>query len=183
VDWKRFLQDNLSPMLARWNEFALEIYPAETVRFMRRQKDRFQNPVGYATATAQEEILRGLAEGKRPAQLGEPLDRLARVRAVQDFSPSAALRFLPALRRVLRAEAGSTLPDGIDEFDAIVDELALDAFDRYMRCREQVYELRAEEYKRRTASLLRRAERSSTGSEKSDESTVANESSKGGCGA
>ena len=126
--------------------------------------------MGHTTTTALEEILRGLAQGRQPEQLGEPLDRLVRVRAVQEFTPSQALSFIFSLRRVLRAEAGSKLPDDLDRFDAVVDALGLAAFEHYAKCREQLYTLRTDEHKRQTASLLMRAERSSVGSEQSDDS-------------
>ena len=183
MNWKSFLQNNLSPVLARWNELALELYAAETIGFMKRQKDRFQNPVGHATTTALDELLRGLADGKQPGEMDEALDRLARVRAVQDFPPSAALRFVFLLKHVLREQAGADGLDDLDQFDATIDTLALAAFDRYVRCREQLYELRADEFKRQMASLLKRAERSSKSSEKSDGVTDVKGSSKGGCGA
>lgn len=183
MDWKSFLQNNLSPVLANWNELALELYPAETVRFMKRQKDRFQNPVGHATSTALDDLLRGLADGKQPVEMGEALDRLVRVRAVQDFKPSAALRFVFLLKRALREQAVKEELDDLAQFDATVDALVLAAFDRYEKCREKLFEIRAEEYKRQTASLLMRAERSSTASDPSDEITDVKGSSKGGCGA
>jgi len=183
VDWKSFLRRNREQVLARWEESALDLYPAETVRFLKRQKDRFQNPVGHATHQALDALLQGLAEGKSPSEMEEAIDMVMRVRAVQDFSPARALGFVFLLRRFVREAAGQTTLRDLDELDASIDVLALVGFESYLKCREKLYELRASESRRHTASLLKRLESLSEKPEGSDGPTEGKGSRKGGCGA
>jgi hypothetical protein len=183
MDWKQRLRNNREQVLALWEESALDLYPAETVRFLKREKDRFQNPVGHATHQALDTLLRGMAEGKTPSEMKEAVDKIMRVRAVQDFSPAQALAFVFALRRFVREVADETTPAGFDDLDAYVDRLALVAFDSYLNCREKLYELRASESRRHTASLLKRLESLSGGPERPDGPTEGKDPPKGGCGA
>jgi hypothetical protein len=95
------------------------------------------------------------------------LDKVIRIRAVQDFSPSSSLAFIFALktlaREVLEAELASGEVHGVDlsDFDDKVDGLALFAFDVYMRCRENLFEARMTEVKNRTQRLLKLADKGS----------------------
>ena len=43
------------------------------------------------------------------------------------------------------------------EFESTIDDLALFAFDIYVKCREQIYELKTDELKRMTYTLLKKA--------------------------
>jgi len=70
-----------------------------------------------------------------------------RIRAVQEFSPSAAVGFVYALRGILREELASAGLDaaGHAAVESGVDRLALAAFDAYMKCREKIFEIRVRE--------------------------------------
>lgn len=176
---KAVLKDRKAEILARWRELALAVYPQDTVRFLKRERDRFQNPVGHATSDALSTLLDGLLEDWPAGRFDAALDGIVRIRAVQDLAPSRALEFVFLLKRAIREQASATTPAVLAELDAAVDRLALYAFDSYMRCRERVYELRAGEMRRRTAKLLERVERSFGAPEEIDEST----DGKGGSGA
>lgn len=165
---KAELQSRRSKILARWVDLALEVYPEETVRFMKREKDRFQNPVGARTSDALGALLDGLIAGRTPGELAEPIDELVRIRALQDLPPSRALACLFLLRRVLRDELEGPVVLEAERsglFEAI-EQLGLAAFDAYMDCREQVYRLRANEIRRNAATLLERLEEDSKGHSK-----------------
>ncbi|KJR46459.1 hypothetical protein UF75_3173 [Desulfosporosinus sp. I2] len=43
------------------------------------------------------------------------------------------------------------------KFESEIDELALYAFDTFVKCREQLYELKTDELKRMTFTLLKKA--------------------------
>jgi hypothetical protein len=176
---KSVLQDRQGEILSRWRELALSVYPEDTVRFLKRERDRFQNPVGHATGDALGALLDGLLEDWPAERLDEALDGIVRIRAVQDLEPSRALEFVFLLKGVVREEAGEASAAMLAELDEAVDRLGLRAFDAYMRCRERVYELRADDVRRRTAKLLERAERSFGAAEENNMST----DGKGGSGA
>lgn len=159
------LRSRRAAILDRWRKLTLEVYPEDALRFLRREKDRFQNPVGTATSGALESLLEGLLARRDAAELQSALDGIVRIRAVQDLSPSRATGFVFLLKRAIREELGDALTAEAArapwfEVEAAIDRLGLAAFDLYVRCREQVYELRASDLRRRTAKLLERAERS-----------------------
>jgi hypothetical protein len=156
------LRERRVPIVAQWHERILAGYAPDTAKFLASRKDRFANPVGDTLARAVTalfdelvgEVERGVSDGL--------LDELVHIRAVQDFSPSQALGFLPALKRVAREELGAFASDPavaseLAELDARVDELVLRAFDLYVRCREQVYEIRVKQFRNMTYNLVRRA--------------------------
>jgi hypothetical protein len=115
-----------------------------------READPFRNPVGHALREALPALL-DVVLGAAPAGgAAAPLDRLIRIRAVQDFTPAQAIGFLFTLKPLLRERLG---------FDAAledrIDRLALEACGQYLQCREEAYAIQKNELLRRTY-LLRR---------------------------
>jgi hypothetical protein len=68
--------------------------------------------------------------------------------------------FVFLLKRVIRAEikeaADRAAADELAEIDAQIDQIALFAYDIYVKCREQVYELRVNEVKRNVSAIMER---------------------------
>ena len=136
--------DQRAAVVAEWMEVILAGYPAETARFLRTNRDPFGNPVGAALREGLGTVLDGVV-GVPDDSLAEALDRIIRVRAVQDFSPSAAIGFLFDLKPILHRlidQAGPGAPVDRDEIDRRVDRVLAMAFDIYSSCREQVFEIR-----------------------------------------
>jgi len=182
------LRDRRAAILDRWKKLTLEVYPEDARRFLRREKDRFQNPVGAVTARGLESLLEGLLARRPAAEMEAALDGIVRIRAVQDLSPSQATGFVFLLKRAIREElaegpAGEAATASRAEVESAIDALGLAAFDLYVRCREQVYALRAGELRRRTASLLERAERALASAEDATKMTDERDPLKGGSGA
>lgn len=138
----------------RWLAVTLETYPAQSRQFLEGEKDPFRNPVGQALRTQIPKLVDELFGDMDPQRLGQALEELVRLRAVQHFTPREALGFVfllkPICREVLPADAQARA-----ELEDRIDEIALVAFDLFMRCREQIYEIRANEAKRRVALLER----------------------------
>lgn len=152
------------PIIDKWFRRVVDTYPPDTAQFLRREKDPFANPVGSAILEGVEGLYERLVRGGDQGDLNLFLDRMIRIRAVQDFSPSGALRFVLSLKSVVREEVGrEALEKGLGEeleaFEGRVDELLLAAFDVYMRCRERIYELRVHEVKAEREAALRLLER------------------------
>jgi hypothetical protein len=128
-------------IVERWLERTLKSYPAEMASFLGVEQDRFRNPAGYtlreSLAVLAEELLGTMERGR----IASVLDAVVRLRAVQDFSPAEALRFLFELRAAVGEVQGTVS----DELQGRIDEMALMAFDQYMACREKIYTLRAKE--------------------------------------
>ena len=155
------LQPHRSEALDRWRGFVFDSYPEEAVRFFRKEKDRFKNPVGQSIHRATETIFDGVLLEKDAKGVPEALESLVRIRAVQDFSPSEAVAFVFLLKRAVRdvlesAPAGGTPSAALSDLESRVDALALAAFETYTRCREELFEIRLRSSQRRVAVLLER---------------------------
>jgi len=136
-------------VLDRWFEAVLATYPADTARFLAGGADPFANPVGHAVREGLGRLYDGLVAEAPAAELSAAIDGIVRIRAVQEFVPSAAVGFVYTLRGILREElAGSGVdPAGQATLEGGVDRLALIAFDVYMQCREKIFEIRVREIK------------------------------------
>jgi len=143
-------------ILDGWMQRVIDSYPEQAGSRMKRVKDPFQNPVGSNLRAGLEMILDGILAGAEPEDLAEGLDKVARIRAIQDYSPSEAIGFLLDLKVVFREQAGA---DGsADEFGAIdtaVDRMTLRGFDQYMACREKLFEIRINEIRNQSHLALR----------------------------
>jgi hypothetical protein len=135
------LRERRPAILERWKALALAVYPERALGFLKK-RDRFRNPIGHVLDENLAILFDGVVDGASPESLQAALDAIVRVRAVQDLSPSAAVGFALRLKRAIREELGESADAEIDER---VDRLALQALDQYVRCREQIYELRLRE--------------------------------------
>lgn len=156
------LAERKAELSQKWAELVLRTYPKETQKVWTRQKDRFQNPVGAAIIEATGALFDHLIEWQDAEGMARSLDKLIRIRAVQDFTPSQAISFVFLLKKLLRDEFFRPMKkDGtLDEllrFEAKVDNLAMMSFDIYSKSREEVFRFRVEEVKRAQSSLLRKA--------------------------
>ncbi|MFZ2447620.1 MAG: RsbRD N-terminal domain-containing protein [Syntrophobacteraceae bacterium] len=151
-------------LLRLWFDLLLGTYPPEAARMLKKESSQFANPVGHTFFKAMEEILDEFLGENQADRMSPLLDRIIRIRAVQDFAPSGALAFVFLLKNVAREAIGTDIAEGrvpaeeLAEFDARVDGLALAAMDVYSRCRDNLYEVRIKEIKARTQRLLVRAE-------------------------
>ncbi len=128
---------------------------------MQRQKDPFANPVGSTILEGIEGLYDELLKGADLAKAPFFLDNITRIRAVQDFSPSGAIAFIPFLKKIIRDElprdtGENHLFEDLGEFERRIDQLTLMAFDIYVACRERLYEIRVNEIKNRSARILER---------------------------
>jgi hypothetical protein len=136
-------------VLDRWFEAVLATYPADTARFLAGGADPFANPVGHTVREGLGRLYDRLIAEAPAAELSAAIDGIVRIRAVQEFSPAAAVGFVYTLKRILREElAGSGVdPAGQATLEDGVDRMALTAFDVYMQCREKIFEIRVREIK------------------------------------
>jgi hypothetical protein len=157
------LSANRGRILEKWLQAVIATYPADTARFLFKEKDRFANPVGRALMDGVGGIFDCLLQN-RLHEATEFLDKIIRIRAIQDFSPSQAVVFVFFLKKVVRQELESEsfdheLADALSIWEERLDQMALQAFDVYMSCREKLYELRFNEMRRQTSRLVDRINR------------------------
>jgi hypothetical protein len=136
-------------VLERWFQAVLATYPAETARFLAGGADPFANPVGHTVREGLGRLYDRFSTDVPVAELSSAIDGIVRIRAVQEFTPSAAVGFVYTLKGILREElAGAEVdPAGQATLEESVDRLALIAFDVYMKCREKLFEIRVREIK------------------------------------
>ena len=162
MNLKDRLSEKKKPIQERWFNLIVETYPPETVQFLKSQKDRFANPVGSTIFQGIEDIFDHILQGSEPEKIGIFLDNVIRIRAVQDFTSSQAIGFIFQLKKVIREELKNEirengLSDELLALESEIDNLALLSFDIFMKCREQVYDLKANDLRNMTYTLLRKS--------------------------
>jgi len=155
---------NEAAILKRWFDLILETYPNDTAALMRKDKNQFTNPVGSTLSRETQVLFKKLCEGGQHERCQASLDSILKIRSVQDFSPSQAVGFVFLLKKAI----GETLKNEIckesvmDEwlkFQSNIDDLALQAFDTYMECREKICEIRIEQARAEKEMAFRMMER------------------------
>jgi hypothetical protein len=155
------LSQKKGAILGRWLAMIYESYPPETAIFLRKEKNRFDNPAGYRISEGLEGLYNVLLQEMEREQIMACLDEIIRIRALQNFSPSQALAFIFLLKTVIRAELAEeiqkeNLAAELLDLESRIDGLALLGFDVYTKRREKIYEIKADEAKRRISGLMRK---------------------------
>jgi hypothetical protein len=161
---RQLLLEKRETIARRWLEVVLATYPGSSAAIFGREKDPFANPVGHGLRVGTEHILALLLDDAELEDIGESLHGIMKIRAVQQFPPSRAVAFVFDLKGVVRAELGEAGADPrfateLAELDARVDRVALMAFDAYVACREQIYQLRVNEVKRQVSWVVGKVNR------------------------
>ena len=155
MDFNHKLEKNKKEIIDQWFLVTINSYPQDTAKFFKKLKNRFDNPVGAATAQSLEETFDLMIQKEFNADKVETaLDSIIRIRAVQDFSASKAVSFIFELKQIIKTVLNE---DRDIAFDAKIDQTALAAFNRFMKCRENIFLLKATESKRRIHRAFERA--------------------------
>jgi hypothetical protein len=136
-----------------WLERVLRSYPSQSAGFLAAERDPFRNPAGSTMRRAIGILLDELLLGMDRSRITVALDAIMQLRAVQGLEPSQALEFLFQLKDILRLHVEAPERDLVN---GRIDELALLAFDLYMKYRERTYQARTNEARRRLFVLERR---------------------------
>jgi hypothetical protein len=146
----------------RWINLLYDSYPPETAIFLKKEKDKFDNPIGYGISRGLNGLFETLVQEMERAQILAALDEVIRIRALQDCSPSQALAFIFLLKNIVREELAEELEQQnlaaeLQEMDSRIDGLSLLGFDVYTRRREKLQEMRIKEVKNRVSGFLRKS--------------------------
>lgn len=136
----------------RWFVRILRTYPCGTARFFHEERDPFRNPVGHAFKEALGILVDELLLDMNSDRIAKALESIVQIRAVQDFSPGQALAFIFELKEIVSDEGPGP---ALDLIYSRIDDIALLAFDLYVKYREKICEARADEAKRRVYVLER----------------------------
>ena len=153
------LRNKSSKIIKRWQNKIIESYPEDTQRFLKKEKDRFANPVGYIMSHGIEELYNAFVNQDHKRMITS-LEDIIRIRSVQDFTPSSSVYFVLELKEIIKEEVDdlNDYPkEEKDELDRRITSLLLMAFDIYEQCRYRLYELRVNEVRNEVSGLLKMA--------------------------
>jgi hypothetical protein len=162
MNLKDLLVEKKALIVKKWFNRIIDDYPPDASNFLRKQQNRFSNPVGSTISEGIGDLFDEILQGGDSDRFFPILNDIIKIKAVQDFSPSKALSFLFILKDIIREEMGREiskrqLTAELAAFEKQIDELTLLSFDIYMKCREKIYELKADETRRMTFRLLQKA--------------------------
>ena len=169
MNYDKLLKQNEMVVVKLWFEKTISDYPSEAAKFIGNVKNRFANPVGSLTLNSLEtlfsEIIRSADVDYE--KLTSLFDPVLRIRAVQSFSASKSVKFVFSLKNIVHDFLlDKTVKNKGDDndikcylqlFDKRVDNVALVAFDVYVKCREKIFHLKALEERNLTYSAFERA--------------------------
>ncbi len=160
------LRNSRGAIVGRWLDDILATYSKDFGRTFTNQKNPFANPVGHSLRLGTAAIFEALVEGVGRKEVDVEkirggLREIVKIRAIQQFSASDAVAFVFQLRETIRAELASAVGDpryrsDLASLDRRIDQIALAAFDIFVQCREQVYELRINEVKRDVSWVMKK---------------------------
>ena len=144
------LQDKKKLIQTIWIDRTLDSYTSSG--FFKKSLDNIANPIGSNIRDGLSTILDLILQDADPESYTQSLDQVVRIRAIQDFSPSLAVVPFLELKWVIRQVLNDSkktmhLVQELADLDCKIDRLALAAFDKYMECREQLYQVRISELK------------------------------------
>ncbi len=141
------LEQKKGDIVEEWIRRIQHTYPEETASFLEEEGNQFANPIGASINQSVWPLYDEIISGHDSDNLYKCLDYLIRVRAVQDFAPTAAVAVVNFLKDIIREK----ILDDIEsqglfrEYLSVerrIDNAMLAAFDIYMKCRERVWEIR-----------------------------------------
>lgn len=147
---ERLLLQKKEAILQGWLREIFGSYMPGTDKFLQNGRDRFANPVGYTISANAGQLLDALIRGDDPGTFHGCLEKIIRIRAVQDFTPSQAVAFMTDLKTVIRDEVvdGATkyeLLDELNELETKIDYLGATAAELYINIKKQIREIACKE--------------------------------------
>lgn len=154
---QQLIRHRREAILNAWFGRVVDGYPDQTSRFLRTTRDPFDNPVGSALREGLAHLL-DLAIDYGDVDLARTaVDRIVRIRAVQDMPPSLAVGFVADLKRVVWEQVSEPVPESDRVWlEASVDRLLLLAFDVYASCRDDVCRVQVEAMRNRSVKVMER---------------------------
>jgi len=166
------MQERRAAILGRWQREVLESFPRQSRKLIAAGEDRFANPLGFALRDGVEEVFSFVA-GEKPWDAIEPaLERLVKLKAVQQTHGQGPLEFLFSLKTIVREACGVGTGGGIagEPLERAPSDLEQwlvleERFDRVIRAgaaafvqaREKILELQVNEMRNKTYMLRRLA--------------------------
>jgi hypothetical protein len=156
------LKDKKASILKKWFAVIVGSYHSGASRHLTPGGDAFTNPTGSTISRGIEDIFDELLKSHEASNPSLFLRDIVKIRAVQDLLPSQALSFFFSLKGIIREELRAEIDDHklsheILSLEHSIDSLTLSAFDIFMECREKLYEIKANEFRRASFRLIQKA--------------------------
>jgi hypothetical protein len=156
----RLLENKKPVILKKWLAIIFDTYAADTAKFFNGDKDMFANPVGHTITGNAEYIIEGLIRGEDAAALSACLERIIRIRAVQDFTPVQAVSFMNSLKTVISGQLKPEIRrhrlwDEWEELQASIDNLSLQAYELHAKMKEKIQHIRMKERENNERFLIK----------------------------
>jgi hypothetical protein len=144
-------------ILKKWQQAIIDTYPTGAGNYLLENKNKFTNPIGYTIEKSLPAILNAVIEGNLTGLAKESIDDIIRIRAVQEFEPAEALTFLYSLKAVII----SLLSDDAElsaflQIESIFNEINNYGINTYVRFREKIYDIKANEQLRTFEKMIER---------------------------
>ena len=135
-------------IVQKWIDQVLDTYGSS--EFFKKQKNPFANPIGSTVSDGLQKLFTILVEERELSEAVKPLEDIIKIRAVQEFTPSAAISFFYFIKDIVREELAKEknreeVLSLLSVLDPRTDKIALMAFDIYMDCRERLHQIRVNE--------------------------------------
>jgi len=134
------LRRNQDAIMTKWHQWMMSSCSKEAALFMRREQNRFSNPISYAFRDAMEAIYSAIIDGNEPDC--DKLDYAIKIKATQGNDPLEGITFIAILKDLLRKELGGSLADA--EFDILesrIDQISRTAEAIFITNRAKIAEL------------------------------------------
>lgn len=141
-------------ILDKWIKSILDGYQSEGAKFFSKNENPFQNPVGTNIKKETELMLSEILGEMDKDVLGASLEKIIKIRSIQDFSASEAVSFIFILKSIIADELNSEEYKDITIVDVLniytrIDRVLLMAFDIYMHNRERISQIKINEIKKK----------------------------------
>jgi hypothetical protein len=148
------LKKNRQSLVKKWFQSTINTYPEQSARVLGKDANRFDNPIGAVTRESLDAVFDLITTEFDQDKMEKALDPVIRIRAVQAFDAAGAVSFIFTLKEIGEKMLSRELSQ---EFDRVVDKISLAAFNRLMKCKEEIFLLKATESKRRIHRAFERA--------------------------
>lgn len=165
MELNELLATKRSAVVKRWHDLIRDTYPSDASNFLKKELDRFQNPVGYTITHDLGDFFDACIRGEKVEEVAPKLEFFVKIRSIQDFLPSQAVGFIFHLKQAVRENlkeeiAAGEITEALLRFESSVDTAALHCFESYMKSREKLHELRMNQIRTGPFKAHRRADSS-----------------------
>ena len=153
------IENNKDWILEKWLSSRLSLFSNQKQSLIKTQMDPFQNPIRHEILGGLKMILENFeAESEK---FNEAIEKICRVMAIQEFSPSKAIALFYELKVIIldREEKTEHTLNSKEfiEFNSNIEKMTLKAFDCYCSHREKIYQLKVDESKKKAYMLIKKA--------------------------